>query len=123
MEIPKGESPNKELVEKAVEVKKEVEEVLKSANLKIVGVMERSVIMNEIDRVVNEEDLKGKIKELESEIAQGSNSEDMGKDGGVKREYSCCIVVSTLKEKIERLREDLESSSKDVYVKQLSVQS
>lgn len=79
--------------------------------------------MNEIDRVVNEEDLKGKIKELESEIAQGSNSEDMGKDGGVKREYSCCIVVSTLKEKIERLREDLESSSKDVYVKQLSVKS
>lgn len=66
--------------------------------------------MNEIDRVVNEEDLKGKIKELESEIAQGSNSEDMEK-----------IKVLKRVEKIERLREDLESSSKDVYVKQLSV--
>jgi len=32
------------LVEKAVEVKKEVEEVLKSTKLKIVGVMERSVV-------------------------------------------------------------------------------
>jgi len=66
--------------------------------------------MNEIDRVVNEEDLKGKIKELESKIAQGSNSEDMEK-----------IKVLKRVEKIERLREDLESSSKDVYVKQLSV--
>ena len=72
--------------------------------------------MNEIDRVVNEEDLKGKIKELESEIAQGSNSEDMGKDGGVKREYSCCIVVSTLKEKIERLRVIVSKREKDLKV-------
>ncbi|KAG4930768.1 hypothetical protein JHK86_047729 [Glycine max] len=86
-QIPKGESPNKELVEKAVEVKKEVEEVLKSTKLKIVGVMERSVTMNEIDRVVNEEDLKGKIKELESKIAQGSNSEDMEKIKVLKRVF------------------------------------
>lgn len=43
--------------------------------------------MNEIDRVVNEEDLKGKIKELESKIAQGSNSEDMEKIKVLKRVF------------------------------------
>ncbi|CAJ1818603.1 unnamed protein product [Sphenostylis stenocarpa] len=129
--IPKGESPDKELVEKAVEVKKELEEVLKSANLEIVGVMERSVlnapenikqkiadlkkeIMNEIDRVVNEEGLKGQIKELESEIAQGSNSEDVEKmEASIKERILAALDVTALKEKIERLREELESSSKD----------
>lgn len=110
--VPKGESPNKELVEKAMEVMKELEleEVLKSANLEIVGVVERSVvspppdvkekitelrneIMSEIDRVVNE-DLKGQIKELENEIARGSNSEDVQKmEEGIKERILAALDV------------------------------
>nr|KYP64422.1 Acetyl-coenzyme A carboxylase carboxyl transferase subunit alpha [Cajanus cajan] len=137
--VPKGESPNKELVEKAMEVMKELEEVLKSANLEIVGVVERSVvspppdvkekitelrneIMSEIDRVVNEEGLKGQIKELENEIARVSNSEDVQKmEEGIKERILAALDVKALKEKIERLREELGSSSKDVYENKIGV--
>ncbi|MGR2462545.1 hypothetical protein ACUX4R_27140, partial [Salmonella enterica] len=88
--ISNGESTDKELEEKAVEVYKELEGVFQSANLEVVGVRNRSVdgplppeieqkiadlnneIISEIDRVVNAEGLKGQIKKLESEIAQGS---------------------------------------------------
>ncbi|TKY65475.1 Acetyl-coenzyme A carboxylase carboxyl transferase subunit alpha [Spatholobus suberectus] len=73
-----GESSDIELVEKAVEVKKELEEVLKSANLEIVEVMER-------------EGLKDQIKELESEITQGSNSEDVEK---MEKRIKECILVA-----------------------------
>ncbi|KAJ1426879.1 ClpP/crotonase-like domain superfamily [Sesbania bispinosa] len=127
-----GESEDKELEEKAVEVYKELEGVLKSANLEIVGVMDRSVaspppevkqkivelnneIINEIDRVVNAEGLKGQIKELENEIAQGSNSKDVEKmEARIKESILAALDVTALNEKIERLKEEVESSSKAV---------
>ncbi|KAJ1408588.1 ClpP/crotonase-like domain superfamily [Sesbania bispinosa] len=130
--ISNGESPDKELEEKAVEVYKELEGVLKSANLEIVGVMDRNVaspppevkqkivelnneIINEIDRVVNAEGLKGQIKELEHEIAQGSNSKDVEKmEARIKESILAALDVTALNEKIERLREEVESSSKAV---------
>lgn len=139
--MTKGESPDKELVEKAGEVEKELEKVLKSANLEIVGVMDRGVvnlppdvkqkiaelkneIMNEIDKVVNQEGLKGQIKELENEIAKGSSYEDVeNMKASIKERIFAALDVTVLKEKIERLREEVEalSNSKDVAENKITV--
>ncbi|KAK7295055.1 hypothetical protein RJT34_17958 [Clitoria ternatea] len=140
--VSKGESPDNELVEKTLEVKKDLEEVLKSANLEIVGVMERSEvspppdikekiaklnneIINEIERVVNaEEGLKGHIKELENVIAKGSNSEDVRKmEASIKECIAAALDVTALKEKIERLKEKVESSSKEVSENKIGVEN
>ncbi|XP_057435610.1 acetyl-coenzyme A carboxylase carboxyl transferase subunit alpha, chloroplastic-like [Lotus japonicus] len=129
--ISNGESTDKELEEKAVEVYKELEGVFQSANLEVVGVRNRSVdgplppeieqkiadlnneIISEIDRVVNAEGLKGQIKKLESEIAQGSK--DVEKmEAGIKERILAALDVTALNEKIERLREEVKSSSKGV---------
>ena len=136
-----GETPDKELVEKALEVEKELKEVLKSANLEIVGVMKRSVaspppdikqkivelnneIIGEIDRVVNAEGLKGQIKELENMIAQGSDSKDLERmEAGIKERILAALDVTVLKEKIERVKEEVESSSKAVSEEKIGVEN
>lgn len=127
--ISNGNSPNKEWVEEAEKAKKELEEVLRSANLEIVRVVKRKAaspppdvkqkivevnneIMSEIDRVVNSEGLKEKLKELEDEIAKGSNPKDVEKmEAGIKESILSALNVTALKEKIDSLQMEVESKS------------
>ncbi|OMO78730.1 Acetyl-CoA carboxylase, alpha subunit [Corchorus capsularis] len=83
--LSKGDPLDKELVEEAVKVEKELMEVLKSANLKIVTVKKRKEleekivnvneeINGEIERAIDAAGLHGKIEELKEELAQGFTS-------------------------------------------------
>nr|UZQ19727.1 acetyl-coenzyme A carboxylase carboxyl transferase subunit alpha [Gleditsia microphylla] len=126
-----GNSPNKEWVEEAEKAKSELEEVLRSANLEVVGVMKRKManpspdikqkivdvnkeIINEIDRVVNtEEGLQRKLKELEDEIARGSSPKDVEKiEAGIKESILAALNVTALQEKIDSLKGEVESKAK-----------
>ncbi|XP_015961687.1 acetyl-coenzyme A carboxylase carboxyl transferase subunit alpha, chloroplastic-like [Arachis duranensis] len=134
--------PDHELVEKAMEVQRELEEVLKSANLEIVGVMKKNVetppadikqkivelnneIIGEIDRVVNaEEGLKDQIKELENMIAQGLDSKDAEKmEAGIKERILAALDAAGVKEKIERMKEEVESLSMAGFEDKIGVEN
>lgn len=94
--LSKGDPTSKDLVEEAERAKKELEEVLKSANLEIVVVTKRKPaspspdlrkkivdvnkgIEHEIERVIDEAGLRYKLKQLKAEIAKGSSSKDIEK--------------------------------------------
>ncbi|KAI4355037.1 hypothetical protein L6164_003855 [Bauhinia variegata] len=125
-----GTSPNKEQTEEAEKAIKKLVEALRSANLEVVGAVNKKVvnlspdmeqklgqvnneIMNEIDRVVNVQGLGSKIKELEDEIAKGSSSKDVEKiEATIRERIHAALNGTALKEKLEGLREEVESSSK-----------
>lgn len=126
--LSNGDSMNKDLVEEVERAKKELAEVLKSANLEIVGVTKRKVaspspdlakkivdvnkeIGQEIERVINEAGLRGKIKELKAETAKGSSSKDIEKvQAEIKEEILAAMDVTALKEKVDKLRVEVSSS-------------
>jgi len=127
--LSNGNSSNQEWIEEAQKAKKELEEVLRSANLEVVGVMKRKAvspppdikhkitevnneIISEIDNVVKTKGLKEKLKELEEEIARGSSVEDVEKmEAGIKESILSALNVTALKEKIDTLRTEMESNS------------
>ena len=126
--LSNGDSMNKDLVEEVERAKKELAEVLKSANLEIVGVTKRKVaspspdlakkivdvnkeIGQEIERVIDEAGLRGKIKELKAETAKGSSSKDIEKvQAEIKEEILAAMDVTALKEKVDKLRVEVSSS-------------
>lgn len=127
--LSKGETINKDLVEEVERAKKDLEEVLKSANLEIVGVAKRKVassspdlrkkivelnkeIHEEIERVIDEAGLRNKLKELKVEIAKGSTSKGVEKlQAEIKEGILGALDVTVLKEKVDNLRVELASST------------
>ncbi|KAA8516022.1 hypothetical protein F0562_019201 [Nyssa sinensis] len=119
--LSNGDALDENLEEEVKRTKKELEEVLKSANLEIVGVTKRKVgtappdleenmvkvnneIGKEIERAINAAGLVGKIEELKEEIAKGSSSEVVKKlEAEIKEEIAAAMDVSALKEKVEKL--------------------
>ncbi|CAL5381823.1 unnamed protein product [Camellia sinensis] len=130
--LSKGDPLDSELAEEVEKAKKELEEVLKSADLEIVGVIGRKgvfalpnlkenvvkvneEISKEIERAVNETGLSRKIEMLREEAAKGSSSGKVKKlEAEIKEEIVSAMEVVALKEKVENLRAELESSTKAV---------
>ncbi|KAG7990377.1 hypothetical protein I3843_02G022800 [Carya illinoinensis] len=125
--LVRGDSTSKDLIEEVERAKKDLEEVLRSANLNIVGVTKRKVatssadirkkigdlneeIGQEIGKVINEAGLGGKLRELKVEIAKGSSAKDVEKlKAEIKEGILAASDVTALKEKVDNLREELSS--------------
>ncbi|KAL6981929.1 hypothetical protein U1Q18_023547 [Sarracenia purpurea var. burkii] len=131
--LSKGDPMDANLAEEVVKAKMELEEVLKSANLEIVGVTKRAgggialpvsnenaekvneEIREEIERVVNKTGLGRKIEILRDEVAKGSSSDKVNDlVAEIKEGIVSAMDVTPLKEKIENLREELESLTEAV---------
>lgn len=130
--LSKGDPLDSELAEEVEKAKKELEEVLKSADLEIVGVIGRKgvfalpnlkenvvkvneEISKEIEKAVNETGLSRKIEMLREEAAKGSSSGKVKKlEAEIKEEIVSAMEVVALKEKVENLRAELESSTEAV---------
>lgn len=129
--LSEGDPFDNELVEKVEEAKNELKEVLKSANLEIIGVKKRNVpppppdlaeniakvneeIDKEIERAINEAGLNGKIEELRAEIAKGSSGETVEKlKAEIQDQITAVMDVNPLKEKLENINADLGSPAAD----------
>lgn len=126
--LSKGDPLDKDLVAEAVKAKNELMEVLKSANLEIVGVTKRKVakapaelqekiinvnkeIGGEIERIIDVAGLRGKIEELKAEMAEGSSSPKAQKlEADVKEGILAALNNTALKEKVDELRREFVSS-------------
>ena len=115
-------------MEEVERAKKELIEVLKSANLEIICVKNRNIpppppdlakniakvneeIVKEIERAINVTGLHEKIVELRAEIAKGSSVETVEKlKAEIQEQIVAVMDVTTLKEEFEKLNVvDLES--------------
>ncbi|XP_009762989.1 acetyl-coenzyme A carboxylase carboxyl transferase subunit alpha, chloroplastic-like [Nicotiana sylvestris] len=129
--LSNGEPLDTNLVEEVEKAKKELEDVLKSANLEIVGKRKRTniaaapeleedlskvneEIKEEIQRAVTRSGLSEKIEELKLEIVKDSSSEKVKElETEIREGIAAALSVTPLKEKVESLREKLALSSKD----------
>ncbi|KAK3015995.1 hypothetical protein RJ639_005942 [Escallonia herrerae] len=130
--LSRGLPVDENLAEEVKRIKKDLENVLKSANLKIVGVTKREILsappdleerVAELNKEISEEigraaygtGLGAKMEELKEEVAKGSNPERVKKlEAEVKEGIFAAMNVSPLKEKVENLREGLASSTEAV---------
>lgn len=126
--LSKGEPLDKHLVEEVKRAKKELMDVLKSANLEIVGVTKRKSatpppelkekmeslnkeIYEEIDKVISQDGLSAKIEELKGGIEKGLSPKDIKKmEAELKEEILASLDSKKLKEKVENLRMELTST-------------
>ncbi|EXC06855.1 Acetyl-coenzyme A carboxylase carboxyl transferase subunit alpha [Morus notabilis] len=126
--LSKGEPFDKDLVEEVERAKKELMEVLKSANLEIVGVTKRKKVAapppelkekmeylnkeihEEIEKAINQAGLNGKIEELKAIRANGLSSKDIEKaELELKEKILATLDSRKLKEKVESLRMEFTS--------------
>ncbi|KAH7669486.1 acetyl-CoA carboxylase carboxyl transferase subunit alpha protein [Dioscorea alata] len=116
--VAKGEKLSEDLVKEVDKVKEELQEMLKSVNLEVVGSSKKNapsappgleeklekadeVIKTEIDKAVELGGLKGKIEELKAEVARGSNKEKINELSKEIREQIAAVVdPAELKKKI-----------------------
>ncbi|XVF73230.1 hypothetical protein PTKIN_Ptkin12aG0184800 [Pterospermum kingtungense] len=126
--LSKGDPLDEDFVAEAVKAKKELVEVLRSANLEIVGVTRRNVakapaglqekvvnvnkeIGGEIERVIDVAGLRGKIEELKAETAKDSSSPKVQElEAEIKEGILAALDDTALKEKVEDLRSEFASS-------------
>ncbi|KAL4367775.1 hypothetical protein GQ457_05G000530 [Hibiscus cannabinus] len=126
--LSKGDLLDKDLVAEAIKAKKELIEVLKSANLEIVGVAKRNVadaapelqekivsvkkeIDGEIERVIDVAGLHGKIEELKAEMAKDSSSPKVEQlQTEIREGIRAALDDTALKQKVENLRREFASS-------------
>lgn len=127
--LSKGDSLDKDLLEEVVNTKKELMEVLKLANLEIVGLTNRKMstlaptlqenianvnkeISDEIERTINVLGLHGKIEELKAAMAKGSSAVKIEKmEAEIKKGILSALDITGLKEKVENIRMELVPSS------------
>lgn len=130
--LRKGDPLEKDLMEEVERAKKDLKEVLKSANLEIVGVAKRNSatpsydleedmlsvnkeIEKEIERTIHVAGLSDKIEELKAEIAKGSSSEEVERlRAEIKDEIVAALDINGLKEKVDDLKPELSSSEETV---------
>nr|XP_027115143.1 acetyl-coenzyme A carboxylase carboxyl transferase subunit alpha, chloroplastic-like isoform X1 [Coffea arabica] len=126
----RGDSLDSNLAEELQMVKKELEDVLRSANLDIVGITKRKdefkqpdikekakqinkEISKEIESAVDRAGVRNKIEELKVEFAKDSSSEKVKKlEAEIKQRVASALSVSQLKEEVEKLRQELASSTR-----------
>lgn len=125
--ISKGDPFDKNMVGEVESAKNELKEVLKTANLEILGVAKRKTailppdleekiakvnteITKEIERVINVSGLGSKVDDLKAEIVKGSSPEKIEKLGAeIKEGMVADLDVKALKEKVDILRAELSS--------------
>lgn len=126
--LSKGEPFDKDLVEEVERAKKELMEVLKSANLEIVGVTKRKKVAapppelkdkmeylnkeihEEIEKAINQAGLNGKIEELKAIRENGLSSKAIEKaELELKEKILATLDSRKLKEKVESLRMEFTS--------------
>ncbi|KAK9273652.1 hypothetical protein L1049_018462 [Liquidambar formosana] len=129
--LSKGDPFDKNLVEEVESAKKELKEVLKSANLEIVGMAKRKTapppdleeqvakvnkeIGKEIERVINVTGLGRKIDELKEEIAKGSSAGKIEKmEAEIKEGIVAALDSTALKEKVNNLGAELASPAETI---------
>ncbi|CAA2975391.1 acetyl-coenzyme A carboxylase carboxyl transferase subunit alpha, chloroplastic-like isoform X1 [Olea europaea subsp. europaea] len=131
--LSNGNQVDENLSEELERAKKELEEVLKSANLEVIGMVKRKnrttppelkekivhlnrAITEEIEKAVNKrEGISGKIEELKVEMAKDSTSEKAKNlESEIKEGIAIALNVTPLKEKVENLRVEMSSFGKEV---------
>lgn len=130
--LARGEMLDKDLAEELERAKNELEEVLKLANLEIIGVTKRKgqseapppdleekmvkvnkELREEIEKVVNGMGLNEKIEELKGELARGSSLDKVKKlEAEIKEDILAAMNDTHLKEKVESLRAVASSTEK-----------
>lgn len=123
----RGDSLDSNLADKKQIVEKELQGVLKSANLEIVGTAKRKAIIahpdikekvkninkeisKEIESAVHKAGVQKKIEALKVEISKESSSEKAKKlEAEIKEGIASALSVTSLKEKVENLRTELAS--------------
>lgn len=129
--LANGDPLDTNLAEEVEKAKKELVEVLRSANLEIVGMRKRmnvaappeleeevanvnEEIKEEIQRAVSRSGLSEKIEELKAEIVKDSNSEKVKElETEVREGIAAALNVTPVKKKVEHLREKVSSLTKD----------
>lgn len=130
--LAQGNPLDEDLALEVQESKEELEEVLRSANLKIVGTTKREGsklniqepemreevkkinrdIKEEIKNVIEEKGLQWKIDELREEAVKDSKSEKVKKlEAEIKEVIASALSDSPLKERLESLRHEAGSSN------------
>ncbi|KAI3444575.1 hypothetical protein Pfo_001240 [Paulownia fortunei] len=130
--LSRGDPLDENLAQEVEDAKEELEEVLRSANLQVVGTTKREnlnlppelreemvkvnkEIKQEIEKVIDEKALGKKIDELKAEAMKDSTSEKVKKlEAEIKHVIAAALSASPLKERLENLRLQPESSSKEV---------
>ncbi|KAK3194807.1 hypothetical protein Dsin_026117 [Dipteronia sinensis] len=129
--LSKGDSLDEDLVEEVAKAKQQLIDVLKSANLEIIGVTKRTIanssppppelqekivnaneeIHKEIERVISSsKGISTKIEELKEAIREGSSPENVEKmEAEIKEEIVAALNSEELKEKVESLQAELSS--------------
>ncbi|XP_042039220.1 acetyl-coenzyme A carboxylase carboxyl transferase subunit alpha, chloroplastic-like [Salvia splendens] len=136
--LARGDALDEDLASQVEEAKEELEEVLRSAKLEVVGTTKREALnplhevreeMARLDREIKEEiknviDKKGlglKIDELREEAVKDPNSEKVRKmEAEIREEIAAELVGSPLRERLESLRR-LQGGSPDMGVVQENV--
>lgn len=134
--LSRGDPLDKNLEEEVEDVKEKLEDVLRSANLKVVGTMKKDnmnpshalreqmvkidrEIKQEIEKVIDEKGLGQKIDELKEEAMKDPMSEKVKKlQAEIKEAISDALSNNPLKERLENL---YESSDKEMVERNLSV--
>ncbi|XP_073022487.1 acetyl-coenzyme A carboxylase carboxyl transferase subunit alpha, chloroplastic-like [Primulina eburnea] len=130
--LSKGDSLDENLEKEIEQAKDGIEELLRSANLELVGTTKRGSmtprtesseailkvnreIKEEIEKVIHEKGLVWKMDELKVEAAKDPNSERVMKLGEQIREaVSAALNESPIKEKLEKMKMELETSGIEV---------
>ncbi|KAL8495308.1 hypothetical protein ACS0TY_019457 [Phlomoides rotata] len=134
--LSRGDPLDKNLEKEAEDAKEELEEVLRSANLQVVGTTKKDSlksshalreqiakmdreIRHEIEKVIEEKRLAWKIDELKEETMKDSTSEKVKKlEAEIKEAISGALSDNPLKERLENLHE---SSDKEMVEGNLSM--
>ncbi|XP_050385956.1 acetyl-coenzyme A carboxylase carboxyl transferase subunit alpha, chloroplastic-like [Argentina anserina] len=122
--ISKGETMDEDLIEEVEGLKKELVEILKAANLEVVGVTKKNAITappekekiekvnkeiyEEIERVTKKTGISKEIEDVKAAVEKGSSLEDREKaEAKIKQEILATMDVEALKEKVENLTVEL----------------
>ncbi|KAL6128751.1 hypothetical protein ACLB2K_072106 [Fragaria x ananassa] len=123
--ISRGETMDKDLIEEVQGVKQALVEILKAANLEVVGVTKKNVatappelkekiekvnkeIYEEIESVTKKTGISRHIEDLKADIEKGASSEGREKaEAKIKQEILATLDVEALKEKVENLAVEL----------------
>ncbi|KAH6789486.1 acetyl Co-enzyme a carboxylase carboxyltransferase alpha subunit [Perilla frutescens var. frutescens] len=137
--LSSGEPLDENLALEVQEAKEELEEVLRSANLQVVGTTKRDSlnpppelreeivkinrdIKQEIEKVIDEKGLSWKVDELREEAMKDSSSEKVKKlEAELKEVIAAAVSASPLKERLESLRLETESSDKGAVQENVGV--
>ncbi|XP_073012524.1 acetyl-coenzyme A carboxylase carboxyl transferase subunit alpha, chloroplastic [Typha latifolia] len=130
--VAKGEKLEEDEIKEVEKAKGELEEMLKSVNLEVVGFGKKKVptapaaleeklkkadyvVKNEIEKAIDTAGLRWKIDEMKEEISSGSNKEKVEQmEKEIREEIAAVLDMTELKKKIKTAVEDTVGSHVEV---------